>query len=181
MLLLRGLRGGGVIGNEFEREEKEEEYKKILREGQGMVDKAIKLGLMGKEQPKNLTKLDKRYLKSLRVLKKRQKELAAERRGQAIMRRNDTALALEQQRIIFEGRTDEFYKLTSFGRHEEKLRRSEELQRNRTAALSDVLVDEYKRRAALNISAALTEEEVMSVVERAYSKPGCPRDPTQPI
>jgi hypothetical protein len=35
-------------------------------------------------------------------------------------RRNDTELAYEQQRIIMEGRYDEFHKLTSYGRHVEK-------------------------------------------------------------
>ena len=55
-----------------------------------------------------------RYLQALRNQKKRVKEEAKERREMGIERDKDAGKkALEQQRLIIEGRTDEFYKVAS--------------------------------------------------------------------
>ena len=61
LILRQSMRGGGVVGNVFDKGERESNVDKILREGGGMVDKAIKMGLMSRDESRKqpMSQLDR--------------------------------------------------------------------------------------------------------------------------
>jgi hypothetical protein len=73
------------------------------------------------------------------------------------------------QRLISEGNYGEIDKLNSFGRHMAKQKRQDELQRNDTAALTELLQQRLEQKIAEGGGSEITREDKLVVLQRFLS------------